>query len=286
MPFKGTMFFGALGRFGWTESWYFGAATAGIAFDDLIAVATRRVTFLGNGCTINRLRMTDTANPGVVITAPFIAPAPPPPAANLTEDTPYNAILVQANDAGFRYRRQMWLRGTIDDWIKFDPDTKAPIINPGMTTQLARFLDALKNALVSIQGINKDPAVAIPRAISAINLDAVSKRFVLTTSLNHGFLEGQQIRISKCKGQNLSAVVNGKTIKVNGVWNAINITPTGFQIALIGDSDTPPLYQGGGIAKIRQPIYPAIAGLRFLNYAKRNTGRPFGLPVGRRMVRR
>jgi len=101
-------------RMGWSETWYLDQSNYDLALVSATNTATRRSMLLGAGPKLEYIRVSDVLVPGdSKVTKVGVDTV----TQTDTADTPWNAIYCRFN-AGPLYRRQVWLRGIPDDWIR------------------------------------------------------------------------------------------------------------------------------------------------------------------------
>jgi hypothetical protein len=267
------------GRAGWSETWYLAAiADLATAARRAVTLAESRRELLARGVSLEYVRTSDEDVLGdslVAITRGDVAGGTV--AGGLSPDTPYNAILVRAQ-AGALYRRQVWLRGVPDDWIRRNAADPPFFQAPQQRTALAAFFAELAKAPpFAIRAIAKEAAVTVPRRVTGVTFNAGTGRWVLEIGA-HGFANNDQVRVRGAKPASAGAL-NGVFGLTGVTGTAVEITPSPADGGIVG-------YLAGSatIAKRVIQYYPINFGLA-VRYAKRATGRAFFVPHGRRRAR-
>jgi hypothetical protein len=284
MPnYKGTMFFG-FNEWGWSESWYFLANDIQQAATKFTSLALARGFLVAARVRISTIRITDIDNPGVSLIRPV-----PPGAKGLNvvdrTDTPYNAVYVRISDMARVYRRQMMLRGIPDRFIAFDLATNAPLVAPELLGALTDFADFLRTGSYRMRVLERNPAI-VPRVqIVGITFAAMTGTYTITAPA-HGFVTGDLVRIGKTNGLGLILYVKGRAYRLRGP-NRVTVTDLNtFTVTLPGTTTDPLAVTQFGYAIKQKLILAPIQNVEYQRYAKRNTGRPFFQPRGRRRASR
>lgn len=273
MPtYKATFVFNQ-GRLGWSESWYLEQSNSDFALAQAGSLAALRQKLLASGVNLEYIRVSDVAIAGD---------------ANVKlidewgttqidgADTPWNAIYVRIQ-AGDQYRRQMWLRGVPDAWIAPTLGNPASNVWPGaLTSALDKFVAKLKNVPFKLKVISKDTGDIVEKDITSITEDG-SHRIVfgiagLTGAVNDTF------RVKKFSGPDKA--------QLNGVYTIVSNSGTAVVVPKkYADLESPP-EDSGGKAVARVIKYKDITDGTLIRLAKRNTGRAFFAPAGRRRARK
>jgi hypothetical protein len=267
------------GRQGWSETWYLGAIVdLGTAAARAATLGVARRELLARGVSLEYIRTSDEAVLGdslVSITRAAVAGGTV--AGGLAPDTPYNAILVRAQ-AGALYRRQVWLRGIPDDWIRRNATDPPFYQAPGQQVALASFLLELTKApAFAIRAIAKEAGVTVPRRVNGVTFNGATGRYVLDVGA-HGFANNDQVRVRAAKPAS-AAALNGVFGLTGVTGTTVEITPSPADGGIVGY-----LAGSASIAKRVIAYYPINFGVA-VRYAKRATGRAFFVPRGRRRVR-
>ena len=210
-------------RLGWKERWYSietQPRDAAIGMTKLLSTRDQLTGYLTNitGTTATDLR---TVNNTFYIPNPYQVVPPGATAAALT-DVPSDAVMcrVSAQLNGFFYHRTMWLRGVRDGWVQFDINNN-PIYTPGMLNavlvwqkQIAPILPAGQpnpNVVfpLYLQVISREVGVNPKIPVTAVNIGAGNPQMIVLSAANTGFQVGQNVKVAKCRGQNLKQLPPG-----------------------------------------------------------------------------
>lgn len=274
--FKATFIFNE-GRQGWSETWYSSGATTGATINDVygdaVALSILRKQMLGEGATLEALRVSDIAIRGDSRFTEFFIPTP----ANqdLAADLPSNGMLARV-EAGALYRRQMWLRGMRDEWIVRNIVTGVPIIPPALLAAFQAFNDELVARQWQLRVIDKSPPNFFDNPVTAIAADGILTRF---TVLGFGAIPiGAEVRSHNWTGPDKAAL--------NKVFKVVSADAIGVTINLAFATLTNPALDLTGMLASRIIVYKNITRSEILRLAARQTGRAFFVPRGRRRVKR
>lgn len=278
--YKGTYFM-TFKDWGWSESWWLSSTSLQAAWNQMNSAGESRQLLMGYGGVVSAIRVLDSDSPRAsLLKRVSYAPLSAATLDNII-DNPYNAIYVSVTDGLRKYRRQMWMRGVADSWIRYGTADQNPILSPTANQNLAAFAVKALAALFQIRAINADLVAAPLKKITGISLQAVTQLFVIACP-NHGYATGDYVRIKGCKGVNLTVFLNTVSRSVNGVWPITRIDADSFSIPLPGSPTNPPIYTGGGTSQIRSVVYRPVSFIDYQKYSKRDTGHPTGQPRGRR----
>lgn len=178
-------------------------------------------------------------------------------------DLPTTALLLECTNEDGRTVRQ-WLRGIWDDVIKVS----------GIYTPTADFIGritALYNELTrgaagwSLRTKDKAQAKKVIETLTATGLATVT---------GHGYQEGDKVRI-----------YNSGMIRVDHMWRVTVPTANTFRLAGWTELNGLRPYNLVGLVQKYVPVYDAIKRAIVDISASHKTGRPFGLPSGRRRVK-
>jgi len=262
------------GKTGWSETWYWTGSNYDQALTNLRGLATPRKGLLGSGATIEYLRVSDVAVKGdsqVQLVQEWGTSGDPPNA-----DQPWNAVYVRC-EAGPLYRRQVWLRGLPDEWIAPAGSNPAkPELNADLAGALAKFRSALINRAFQLRVIQKDGAGGVQTPVTGITAgDGGRARIAVGTPQGN---VGDTFRMSDWSGPDKKLL--------NGVHKIAAVGAGYVEIGTKFSDLTSPAEDVGGKAKPRIFIYVTVEDLIQIRAAKRNTGRAFFSPRGRRKVAR
>jgi hypothetical protein len=259
---------------GWTEEWYAQSNDPDPRFIAPAVNTVLRARFLGLGVGVitQGTRVTDVDNPGLSW------PQPLPPEfgrqyqpALLPADNPTTCVDARFNAGLLKYHRVMNLRGVPDEWVFRDPITLVMRWRPAAEGAFAAYVAALQAARFLLRVISKDEVDVNARPVQGVTWAA---GFTTVTSAAHGYAVGNEIRISKVKGGNAALVAKG-------VYQISSRTLDTFSYPA-PDPTVPIVYDKGGIIRRRVPAYARIDEGFIQSVSKRDTGRAFFLPRGRR----
>lgn len=272
--FQMTFIFNAQ-RQGWSELFYVAKDSHGEAVATATAVGAKRKALLGSGTTLEAIRVSDVDLFNDSLVDFFLGLTPDPSTALLVRDNPSNAWLVRAQ-AGTQYRRSVWLRGLPDAWISFTPATFLPVIDPLLQANFNAWATKVVAEGLRMRALDKSGSTP-EKGITELALD-VPTGTIIVTAPNHGYVALDRVRIRKATGTNAK--------QVNSLWTVFATTLNTFTIhpatgkIFLG----PIMYAGGGVVRKQTFIYPQLTALGLIRPAKKDTGRAFFVPRGRRRV--
>lgn len=262
---------------GWSETWFAPASDTREALATARVVAQARANLLGRDGRIEAVKVSDVLIPADNRTSfqPAIFPNRPV-AANigwLTDQAP-TSVLVRASSSEL-YRRQLWLRGMVDDWVRWSVDLKRMIWTQEFNNYFGPYRDALINNRYCIRALSRVGGIAPLRQIGAITT-SLSGRYAITAQA-HLAANVDKVRITGVKGTNVE--------QVNGLWQVFNVTANTFEIPLSVPAGVTLLYKGGGKVRKRVNGYFEVDRLEPQRIGTRKVGRAFFVPAGRRSAR-
>lgn len=263
------------GRQGWSETWYVQRDSLSEAQLPVFDVGTARKGLLGKGATLEASRISDVDVFSDSLVDTTIGNTPASSTASLVRDNPSNAWLARVN-SGTLYRRAMWLRGLPDAWVAFNSTTLLPILDPLLLSNFGLFATKVVQAGFRMRVLDKSGATP-EKGITALALDIPTNRITVTVP-GHGYNALDKVRIRKCSGTNAKQV-NGLYTVFAPTTNTFDIFPPTGKVFL-----GPITYAGGGVVRKQNITYPLISSLELIRPAKRDTGRAFFVPRGRRRV--
>jgi hypothetical protein len=291
VPIYKTTYFFFSGDQGFSESWYITALNITSA-DNVAngAMLLARQQILGNSTYIGAVRTVDTNAPGNALLT--LISAPPAGNPNLNRDNASNAIQVRAFSADF-YRRTMWLRSIPDFWITYNTGGQA-IPNQLAQQAVSNFLAKAGAVGVGLRVISTTAAQNQP--IQLVNFtipNAAPFNILYTTTVAHGYIVGQYIRINQMKGDYLRAGPP-YNYSLNGIFQIVAVpsATTFTTTALSTDWGTliQPVYFSGGLVRGRWRVdnappgttsMPSVVDGHVMRYSRRKPGRAFFVPAGR-----
>jgi hypothetical protein len=257
MPrYKGTMFF-EQGASGWSESFYQDALSPDLALSNLRDLQSARLGCANGSTTGTFVRVEDIAQPGVA----FLSEVNLSPKNLNAADTPWQSLLVRL--VATEGSRRMYLMRGVPDNVIIGGEF---LTNPEYTSKLAVFFNQLIVFKYKLKVIKKSNPI--------LNLDSVSSTGLVTTIADHGIAANDVVRF-------LRTYTSLGTL-LTGDYRVLS-APTTKTLQLVN-------WVGGTTVttgKIRkfEWDYPDIISRGLRRAAKRNVGRPFGLPLGRRRRR-
>lgn len=176
-------------------------------------------------------------------------------------DFPTNAILFRLNSTQPYFNNQ-WLRGIWDNVVSKGGHY---IPTAGWTSLFNSFMSQLTvttNGWVT-RNLNQ---TNLKQLITAVTLAGV------VTVPTHGYITGQQIRISR----------TGGIVGLNKIWKIVKIDNDTFSLVAPPAGGFSGAYTKPGTAQLQAYLYQSILGSQNVRASKHNTGRPFGQLTGRR----
>lgn len=258
-------------RMGWSESFYITVSTQELAMGEARALASKRTKCLGAGARIEAIRLSDVAVPRICALEAL--------SLGFNPELPVDAVWTSwiANlCASSLYRRSFLMRGWPDAWTVWDAINGEWLDKPERTDAANNFFKALKAAPWLLRVISKDPA--------DVQLAALGKPLVgeggwtKFAGVFPGVEKGDYVMFSKWDGKD-KKVLNGKRRVLS---NELGFLTVDVLFANIIDPDN----DSGGKVGRRVIKYVAISDGKLLRPAKRNTGRAFFVPRGRRFKRK
>lgn len=272
---RATLFF-EFGKFGWTESYVRVEASplsAQQAGEDLL-VARRKI--LAFNCTLNRVRLSDVDvfRDSALIDIP-LSTGKAMQVEKMSE--PWSCLLCRM-DSLATYRKNIYLRGVPD--IEIDPNNKLTDLNPAYLGDVNAYLRFLvnRNWGFMVRDVNPVNGALQPISGQVVGVDptAAPPLIKVTTKVNHLLADGDKVIIRGVKG----------TKGINGVHRVLVTGAGGTDKFYVQGVDDTRLYQGGGLFRLFKQSFAPMTDGKFLNVAKRDTGRPSSSPHGRRLTRR
>lgn len=273
MPqFRATFIFNQ-NRYGWTESWHREDSNPDNMLEQAKKLATKRRMLASSEVKLEYIRISDVAVVGDSLVHAYDqwGSGPLPDA-----DTPWNAIYCRV-ESGSKYRRQMYLRGVPDDWIKLTAgNPNANPIDSALDTAFKAFRSQLLAGGWQLKTVSKEPGDAVEKNIGAITQDTEGRIAFQITGLSSA--TGDEFRVKSYQGPD-KKVLNGvyKVVSNNGT---IVVVPKKYNLL------TDPVSNSGGKAVPRVVRYQLITEAKIMRCAKKSTGRAFFVEAGRRKVRR
>jgi len=262
--FKVTFMFNGPLNTGWSETLYKPAVDYSTALTAANTLADFRGALLGNDCKIFDIRVSDDAEIGDSLTTGQVGFTP----VVKTEEADVSWTAVQVRlMADARYRRTLMLRG-IPDYV-YTPDALSAE-NQG---QWQKAWDRWKTKLIQLNFAMKAKKrdVTVPAlTIKSFTPIADPKGYTVRTYLPHGLAPGNELFI-----YNLKAAPQAKGLKIAGN------TPGVTEVEILADPNPTFVYNGKAYLRKVVYFYPLITEAVRVRISKRNTGRPFGLYLGR-----
>jgi hypothetical protein len=181
------------------------------------------------------------------------------------------AWLCQARTAAGQ-KRQVWLRGIRDDWVRRLTSNECVWEVPvGLVTawdNFKAFILLNQQDLWAMKIMDNDGAASVIHNITGLSLDAGGSHYLVTTSTPHAFTAGQRVRMRGIKGANVERARG--YVKVREV-----VSPTSFTINRTALTAPAVSYDGGGTARILRYKYERITFMERVRVSKRDTGRAY-----------
>lgn len=279
--FKATFIFNQ-GKSGWSEILYFTKTTIDGALTAAANVAEKRGGMMASDVVLEAVRVSDESVSGdsLVKFVNIIGPV-----VNKQEEGPGDLSSVgwQARlDSGSTYRRAYWIRGMPDVWVRYT-STHQPILDPDLLSSF----NAWKASVVANGGQM--------RVISKVGLDRQTQQVLYViqdgtdptltrvgTLANHTFAIGDRVYLARVKM--VPTNIYPIPFPVNGQHTVLAVASTlSFTLNLRWRSTW--AYQSGGTVYKVVYKYENIDSLKLERPGKRNTGRAFFVPAGRRPAR-
>lgn len=268
------VFFITSGRQGWSETYYLNAGDLNSAFATSLILASKRSLLMASPVVIDYVRVSDNNNNrnsrlvGVGTGTPY-----PMPAGGYTSqaDRPETAGLVACFDTANNVQRPLWIRGNPDNAY----DAAAPG-NPDQAlwqTRLSSFLGELVSSHYQILERTRLGEGGIERPVLAVAPDWTLNETALTTDT----------AIPGLKGGDLLILYGMRGFSPTpGVVKVKNVQSAGLVINVHWVPNKPTPFSGGATIVVYNSSYHDITATAFVRFANRQTGRPFGVPRGRR----
>lgn len=258
---------------GWSETWYKAnvpSLTDGLK--DAQKLAKARGALVGLQASIEAVRVSDEAENRDSL-LDFNPDHVSKEAESKSSDTPWNCFLARVS-AGSRYRRSVYLRGIPDDWIQRSlvEDTQFTMVEAFVKAWTA-FGKHLVDNNWCIRALSREadtPEVKITdirRAAGDVNIWTE----VVAPGLN--VTAGDHITVRGAKG----TLLKGAYPVFSSNANVVTIKRP------MDEKDN---YVGGGMARKRVYALFPVTDYELIRPAKRDTGRAFFVPRGRRSARR
>lgn len=276
----------AAGQSGWSETWYSQVssllADAHAAFG---ATVPARQGLCGAFTKVVAYRTSSVVPPRAfkLTRLPNFPPINAPQAGEI-RDTSWNCVHLRIRTADQVYARAMELRGVPDDWIAFGANAQ-PAIVPAMDTAMDAWIAAVTVPALRLSwkglfksGEGNNPLIRI----SGLTAPALG-RITYVCSVGHGLFVNDFCTIQGLKGVNLRRLppaigdVNGIR-QVTGTPDDFTFTTDLFSVQF----PLAPTLQTFGTVRRRDYTFPIVAGWDFMSFSRRQTGRPFFLPLGHR----
>lgn len=260
---------------GWSESWYYPSSLplAGPIRALLGNMAVRRSAMLPQAVSIVGYRATEVddtvGSPGTAlrsITVSLNIPGTIVPAhGNAAQDICQQAVLCQVLGTGTKNVRNFDMRGMIDDWFIGCDFT----FDAAFTVPFNAYMSALQAAGFCFRGIN----LASP----LVGIQSIDNTGLITTLAPMTWAAGSIVNMFRVRD------TNDKPVKGSFVLKAPVTATTATLLNWKGQT----VGQNGKV-RVKSYTYPQIQNFSW-NIQRgtvRKTGRPFGLFLGRRLVRR
>lgn len=264
-----TTFIFAQGKQGWTETYYSQPDDMTTAMDDAKSLAQDRALMLNKQAYIEAIRVSDEAvvgDSGIEVNGLISLTN-----SKIDGDTCWNSWLIRV-EATTKYRRQLWISGMPDEWIKINTDKATFPINAAFEQAFASFAGKLKVKKYCIRALSKADADTLPAKISEY-AQAANPKYTTVTANAHGKVKGEEIRIRGGKGEEVK--------QFRGIWTIFNVTANTFDIPVKARSWADVVYKPE-TAKVlsRVPKYFLITDAKPMRAAKKSRGKAFFVPAG------
>lgn len=279
--YKATFIFNQ-GRAGWSEVMYFTKNDIDAALVSAANVADKRAGLMSTETVLEAVRVSDEGITGdslikfVNLNGPI---------ANKSDEGPGDVSAVgwlARLGAGALYRRAYWLRGLPDTYVKYTSDRK-PIIDGNLLSGFNAWkasVIANGGAMRVISKLDSDRHTRLVNYVISDTIDATLTR--VGTQTAHPFVAGDTVYVARVKM--IPTVIYPIPFPVNGLHRVL-ATETTLSMQLNLRWRAGWVYQSGGTVYKVVYTYPTIDTFNLERPGKRNTGRAFFVPAGRRSVR-
>jgi hypothetical protein len=267
-----------VGRYSWSEAYYYRDATADLSsiVDPAMGLVQYRAYLLGIGATVTKaflseddvfrdqlpLRLPDKVSNGSYNSEW-------PSTASYHADFPFMAIPVRCA-SGSNNNKLIYMSG-MPDAVTWAADARPTIYPSGFTAAFNAFVARLVTSW-AWKGVKSVATGAVKSNIASVSVETTTNRFILKYSASPGYIEGQTIlvRSAKTKGGGL-----------NGRAGIVTIANSGLTVTLDKKAPDPFSYFGGGFTFLLDyTLYP-ITGALFQDITHRKRGGRYDLPRGR-----
>jgi hypothetical protein len=273
MPlFRGTFFFEDTNKAGWSETIYNTAADMTTMVQRMNNLIPLRVALLGSNSAMTFARASDDLvkrDSQVIYNSDASSKNTRGSISNFASDDVVVRLEGNATPIPYTVRRTLAVRGSP---VNITGAAGVYVGTAAWQRDFNRFIIELGFSQWAIKYRSRLATVFnIVNAVQALPSGIVT----VTTALAHGFNQGDTVKITGVQG----------STEINGLWKLLAPppTPTSFTITL---SQLMAAYFGGGTVNINQYALATINNFVIVRCATHKAGRPTGLLVGRRRVRR
>jgi hypothetical protein len=262
--------FMSVNKYGWSESYVINRNSPSDAIGpagDLI-IARRKI--LAWNVELTYLRLSDVSvfrDSRVITLPPGTSKAYQPELSG----EPWTVVLARLEGTDL-YRKNIYLRGVPDDVLV------ATAAGSSLSTQYDKDVKAFLAHLIKNQWgfMVRDRNPALQGQVTDVDGITAPGVLAVTTKVAHGLADGDKVIIRGVKGPKAA----------NGV-HEVRVTGAGgvTKFLMLGVDDTR-LYVSGGVWRFYSSILKLPDSATIVRVAKRDTGRPFDSPHGRRLTRK
>lgn len=280
-PYKFTMFFNTPTGQGFSESWYYESSTPISSLPDapFDTLAAARNNLCATFVNMVGWRISDVSDPRMTYTKniPYTpqGTSPPDPAS-----TAWLAIARGANGVG---RRQFWMRGIRDEWVKFELATNQWEVVGSFRVVYDAFVGLLKASGSSWRILTSKSAKQSNTKMAVLSLapSTSGNTVILTVPSSAAFVD-VPIIVSTFKKP--LSYLNGTYLPTSGYVAG----GAGTTVVLLNrqlNSNFATLYGGGALVRTKETTLTPITNVQLDSPRSRRVGRAFFVPAGRRSRR-
>lgn len=270
--FKATWFF-ELGCMGWSESLYKEATLHSFAMQEAQLYRAKRVTMLSAPAVMTFIRVSDTAIQGDALLVPVSPKDGSSFALESPSDAAWQSVLVRMSTQDQLNRRNMFLRGIPDaqagNRVNFGPGGLK--LSENFVTRFKLWAKLLSDRQWKFLGVDTFEQF---KNITNITTVLPGVPIILTVDA-HGYADGDKVLVRNVAG------LKG----INTQW--FITVPSANLISLVNsENEVTGVHKFGGQVRLTKLTDHLIEKSSVIKLTHRQTGRPFGLPVGRRKRQR
>lgn len=257
---------------GFSEHWFVNAADHETAMTKLIAVHNARVDLLAKGVVADALRVSDISIRGDAYLNQIQIKKKNTSGITATRDLSAVGWLTRYW-SGTLYYRSLFLRGSPDNWTKFESDGDSESAPQAMKSRFDTYVNALMAQGFGIYGLVRD-GTNPERDVTDVTLEAGTNLYQIHLDSVASINVGDQVILRQFPKDDFPGLNGRPRVKSVDAGNGI------VTVFKDGSAATVANYEGQGLCR------PGIFGLQTVNRAelsrpgKREAGRRFFLPLG------